>query len=255
MKSVHVLTFSPAGSTEKISYTLAKSLEDHVIIHDLTSLQIPGHLFSAEDLVICAVPVYGGRAPALATERIKRFQGSQTPIILGAVYGNREYEDTLIELGDILESQGFIVIAAGAFIARHVFSSKIGEGRPNQEDLDEIRNLGEKILQKRKTESRPLSILSLLPGNRPYKETHPAPIAPQTRDGCIDCKLCAQKCPAEAIPIDHPDKTDADRCILCTRCIQICPVHVRFLPETFLNQVFQKLQKACNPQRKSEIFL
>lgn len=255
MATIYELIFSPAGSTEKVSQVLAQTLGTQIIQYDLTSPLSQGKSFQSEDIVLCAVPVYGGRPPAIAVERIKKFRGNRTPVVLVAVYGNREYEDTFLELGDHLESQGFIVVAAGAFIAQHVFAPQIGEGRPNTEDIQEIQDFGKKILQKYQTETSHTSILAQLPGNRPYKDFHGAPLAPLTSDACTHCKLCAQTCPVEAIPIEYPSQTITEKCILCTRCIRICPTQARFLPKTFLDQVFQMLQQNCDLQRRSEIFL
>ena len=46
-------------------------------------------------------------------------------------YGNRNYDDALIELGDILTAKGFENIACGAFIAEHSFSRILAAGRPD----------------------------------------------------------------------------------------------------------------------------
>ena len=66
--------------------------------------------FSAGELVVLGVPVYGGRIPALAAERMAQLKGQQTPVIILVTYGNRDYEDALLELKTILEQQQFVVV-------------------------------------------------------------------------------------------------------------------------------------------------
>ena len=57
--------------------------------------------FGPDDLVLFGVPVYGGRIPSPAVQTLRRMQGSRTPAVLVAAYGNREYDDALLELADI----------------------------------------------------------------------------------------------------------------------------------------------------------
>ena len=56
------------------------------------------HDFQPGTLAVLAVPVYGGRVPEPALERIRACRGNGTPAVLAAVYGNREFEDALLEL-------------------------------------------------------------------------------------------------------------------------------------------------------------
>ena len=45
---------------------------------------------------------------------------SQTPAVLVVVYGNRAYDDALLELSDIATGAGFVPLAAGAFVGEQV---------------------------------------------------------------------------------------------------------------------------------------
>ena len=71
---------------------------------------------SASDLLLIGVPVYMGRVPALIHEWLVSLRLHQTPTVCVVVYGNRVYEDALLELTDIVRGCGGIPIAGGAFI-------------------------------------------------------------------------------------------------------------------------------------------
>ena len=45
--------------------------------------------------------VYAGRVPALAVERLKGIKTSGVKCVIVAVYGNRAYEDALVEMQDV----------------------------------------------------------------------------------------------------------------------------------------------------------
>lgn len=54
------------------------------------------------------------------------------------------------ELCDLVSEQGFVPVAAGAFIGEHSFSRKgmpIAEGRPDESDLKQATEFGKKIIE------------------------------------------------------------------------------------------------------------
>ena len=104
-----------------------------------------------EELVLFGAPVYGGRIPPLAAKRLSRLKGNQTPAVVIVVYGNRAFEDALLELSDLVRARGFIPIAGAAFIGEHSFSTHdnpIAKARPDQADLKNAEIFGEKIKEK-----------------------------------------------------------------------------------------------------------
>lgn len=107
--------------------------------------------FSEEDLCIIGVPSFGGRVPAIALERIKALSGNNATAILITVYGNRAYEDTLIELEDTLIEKNFTCQAAIAAIAEHSIMHQFATGRPDQNDLTELASFAQKIKEKQWT--------------------------------------------------------------------------------------------------------
>ena len=96
------LLFSPTGGTQKAADLLAHALSDSVQTVDLCDSQ--AHFsevsLASDDLALIAVPSYGGRVPAAAIQRLAAVHGNGAPAILMVVYGNRAFEDTMVELED-----------------------------------------------------------------------------------------------------------------------------------------------------------
>lgn len=82
-----------------------------------------------DEILLAAVPVFGGRVPAAALERLSALKGSGQSAVAVAVYGNRAFDDALPELKDALEANGFHVAAAGAFAVEHSIARPIATGR------------------------------------------------------------------------------------------------------------------------------
>ena len=110
--------------------------------YDSLDLTYPGAIetktFDSDELVVIGVPVYAGRVAPLAAQRLKAINGNNTLAVLVLLYGNREYEDVLIELRNMVLSASFQPVAASAFIGEHSFSSSlmpIAPGRPDRDDF------------------------------------------------------------------------------------------------------------------------
>lgn len=146
--------FSPTGASRKIANGIAGGIagtgtfEQKTI--DLTKPQAreKTYEFRSNDILVIGYPVYGGRVPAVLQNVLCGLKGTATPAVLAAVYGNRDYEDALLEGQDLLAEGGFTVLAAGAFIGEHSYSAKVGAGRPDAEDLQAAESLGIKAAEK-----------------------------------------------------------------------------------------------------------
>lgn len=117
IRTVTACYFSPTDTTKKTVEAIARGIRPVIQILDLTppaARENPYH-FGPEDLLVIGAPVYGGRIPLVEEEAIRHIHGSCTPVVLAAVYGNRAYEDALLELRDLLSCQGFIPVAGGCF--------------------------------------------------------------------------------------------------------------------------------------------
>jgi flavodoxin len=190
---VNLIYFSPTGTSKKTLEAVAKGLGIKGVEHiDLTPPDAAGksHAIPAGGLAVFAVPVYSGRVPPVAAQRLRTVKGNGTPAVLVAVYGNRAIEDALVELRDITTEQGFKAIASASFIGEHSFSTEatpIAPGRPDKEDLEKAKKFGEQVKAKLDGMAKPIEIT--VPGNRPYRERNPS--GPRFPDTTVEsCTLC-----------------------------------------------------------------
>ena len=144
LDKMEVYYFSPTGGTKKVSSIFADAMEKEVIWHDLGSKE-PMMEKPEGEMTVVASPVFGGRIPSVVREKIEKFSGTGKKAVTIAVYGNRAYEDALLEMNDILTKCGFTVIASGAFVAQHSMAPEIGAGRPDGEDEKEIYKFAETV--------------------------------------------------------------------------------------------------------------
>ena len=135
VNKVSVVYFSPSGTTKKSLKKSAKVLLEKRNITIFLEHRIEKKVNIAEDgLLVLAMPVFGGRIPEYCLSSIKHLRGMNTPAIVIAVYGNREYEDALVEMEDLVDDVGFRIIGAAAFIAQHSVFNHVAAGRPDEED-------------------------------------------------------------------------------------------------------------------------
>ena len=241
--------FSPTGGTSRVAAAIAGSRMAGRI--DLCAEVTPQALPAGAPL-LAVLPVYGGRLPAVAVERLKALQAAGNPAIAVVVYGNRAYEDALLELRNTLSSIGCRVIAAAAFIAEHSIVRSIGAGRPNTADIAAAVEFGAAV-ERKLFNVEPTTVE--VPGNAEYRPLPQMPTTPLVTEACGGCGMCARKCPAGAIPLDNPRSTDASRCILCMRCITVCPRHARILPPPVHAAFTERLTAIASEPKQPEIYL
>lgn len=251
INNIYGYTFSPTGGTYKITERILSGMDSDNIFN-ITS-NIENREFNSNDIIVFSAPVFGGRIPQIALDRIKSLKSNNTIAIPVVVYGNREYDDALLELKNTLEDNNFKVIAGGAFISKHSIATTIAADRPNNEDMEIAMKFGSDILEKIKNSTDFTSID--LPGNFPYKEYNGVPAKPQTDDSCIECGICAESCPVSAIDFDNPRLTDIDKCITCMLCIDICPTNSRYLIPEMVQGTTEKIKPLCEIGRKPELFI
>ncbi len=255
--------FSPTGGTRRAANVVARALAHELgagtpVAHDLTG---PGAdasrvTLGAGDLVLLAVPSFAGRVPAVAAERLARLRGSGALAVLVCAYGNRAFEDTLVELQDLAEAADLLPVAGIAAVTEHSIARRIAAGRPDDSDERALASLAARVAEKvaQLPEGvRPAS--PELPGSRPYKDARPTGPVPAPTDACVRCGACARACPVGAIDARGPALADAARCVSCMRCVSICPHDARRADAGELAAIESRLAPLCSVRKEPELFL
>jgi len=244
-----VAYFSPTGGTKKVADAIAAGFDTPIVEMDLTKVDGAAAL-GENDALMVVLPVFAGRVPQISLERLSALRGNGRKAVAVVVYGNREFDDALLETKDALEAGGFRVVAAAAFIAEHSIARSIASGRPDAEDEVLCRQFAADVMAKA-DDALPVQV----PGNTPYKELKPSVFHPAAGENCVKCGICAEQCPVGAIPLDDPSQTLGDVCINCMRCVEACPVSSRALPAPFLAGVTQMLSEKAAGYKKPVVFL
>jgi ferredoxin len=264
IKRIKLIYFSPTGTTRKILEGIAQGVGgDDVEQVDLTlpeNAHQPVPVLS-DELAILGAPVYGGRLPVDAIKRFKQVQGENGLVVLVVMYGNREFDDALLELKNLARELGFHPIAGGAFIGEHSFASPgipVANGRPDSLDIQKAVKFGRKIKAKVIAVQSPNTRIDIdVPGSYPYEAagTRAMAVSPVTRpDACIVCGTCADVCPTAAISIEDGVTTEVEHCIRCCACIKSCPEEARVMENETWKQITTWLSKNCGLRKEPQLF-
>ncbi|HQE91781.1 MAG TPA: 4Fe-4S binding protein [Anaerolineae bacterium] len=265
MDAVNLVYFSPTHTTQRLLEGIAQGMGVSTVTPiDLTPPHAPHQRIEIDQvtLTLIGAPVHSGRLPKVAVERLYRVQGNNTPAVLVVVYGNRAFEDALLELKDVTMARGFIPIAGAAFIGEHSYSTAalpIAAGRPDAADMEKAIAFGQQIRQK--LAQTPLDNLPppTIPGNFPYKERRPSTETPPTpitiADLCTLCGDCATVCPTAAITVSDAVITQAAACIQCCACTRACPTGARVMEDPRILRTAAWLYEEHSARHEPEIFL
>jgi len=264
VKQLKLIYFSPTGTTLKVLDSIAKGITvegvEHINLTFPEGAQQTIPLLS-DDLVIIGAPVYGGRLPVDAVNRLKQLKANKTLTILIVVYGNREFEDALLELKNHAIELGFIPVAGGAFIGEHSYASKdvpIANGRPDNLDVQKAMDFGSKIKDKITAMQSPDTKMELkIPGSFPYeaKGALSTAVSPITNeDTCTVCGTCVDVCPTEAISINGSVATKVELCIRCCACVKNCPTSARVMEDSMIKKIANWLNENCSIRKEPQTF-
>ena len=199
--------------------------------------------FGEKDLVVFGTPVYAGRVPNVLLpflrERIVGGGALAVPVVL---FGNRNYDDALIELRNILAADGMHPIAAGAFVGEHSFSRVLGADRPNAEDEALMDEFAARVAELAAgLDAAPVKSVAVrgqeplrpyyTPRDRAGNPINILKVKPKTDlSRCGGCGLCADLCPMGSI---DPADVSAVRgiCIKCCACVKGCPTGAKFFDD------------------------
>ena len=272
--NVYGMYFSATGTTEEIVTVIAEKLSEMLtpgrdyMEFDFTS---PGarkmtQSFSKGDLVVFGTPTYAGRVPNVLLPYIKEcVKGDGALAVPVVLFGNRDYDDSLIELSGILENDGLLPIAGGAFVGEHAFSYKLGAGRPDGDDISKaVRfavRIAEKICSIDEKDLAPVKVKGKDP-LRPYYTPRDRngngidirKVKPVTGPECDRCGICAEVCPMGSIPEDDPTSCTGI-CIKCGACVKKCPMECKFFKDENYLYHMHELEDIYTERKEPETFI
>jgi len=269
-KKINTLYFSATDTTKKVVLGIAEKISENIgqgitvnsIDFSLPRIREESVYFTKEDVVIVGVPVYAGRVPNVLLKYLNTIIGNGALAIPVVVYGNRNYDDALIELKDILDTNGFKVIAGGAFIGEHSFSKILAKDRPDEKDMAIVKDFANQIYSKIAQDNFEIVAVK---GNVPYRK-HYMPknrdgspvdirkVAPKTNSDCNDCKTCVELCPMGSIDYEDVSKLNGI-CIKCGACIKKCPTQAKYYDnEDYLRHQYE-LEIDCASRKEPELFI
>ncbi|MDR0571187.1 MAG: EFR1 family ferrodoxin [Clostridiales Family XIII bacterium] len=263
--------FSPTGNTAQIVMTVAKGLSSELALPILRiNMTQPGvrkgvTLIPENSVLVMGFPVYAGRLPNLLLEYVSKLKGENVTGVPVVTYGNRNYDDGLMELRNVMENCGIKTVGAGAFVGEHSFSRLLAKGRPDMDDLRLAEELGRKAAAKINAgwkHERPIEVEGQEP-IRPYYQPRDRngnaidirKVKPKTDAAtCVKCKLCAANCPMGSIDPENVFET-AGICIKCCACEKNCPTGAKYFDDPGYLYHLHELEEVYSRRADSVIFV
>ena len=250
------IVFSPTGGTQKVADALAEELaKDGGSISQIDlsdpAMEKADLCVDADALAVIAAPCFAGRVPALVLERLAKVASNGTKAVVTIVYGNRDFDDALLELKDSAVALGYTVVAAVAGIAEHSLAHQFAAGEPGPDQIAMLQSFAQQILEKAQNG---VTGDVEVPGNKPYKNPGAGKLVPQPTPACSACRACARVCPVGAIGALPRGMADENLCIGCMRCVKVCPAQTRGIGER-LNMLVTHLKPLCSERKNNELFI
>ncbi len=282
---IRAMYFTGTGTTARITTTIAYSMWSEMksagfekeadINFSPKAAREKVYAFDENDIVVFGVPVIAGRVPNVLLPFLDTLEGGGAMAIPVVLYGNRNFDDALIELRNILEDKGFNTVAAAAFIGEHSFSKTLGAGRPDAADMKEAtqfaKDAADKILWiMRDSREHERELFAVLEEVCPVEVEGCEPIRPYYKprdrhgehinilkvkpklyeDKCIKCGLCASICPMGSISKENPGVVDGI-CIKCCGCVKKCPQEALYYDDAGYIYHKEELEAMYGDERKS----
>lgn len=272
IQKLYAVYFSATGTTQKVVRRIAGQMsaalgcETEEIDFTLPAARGKHYDFAQGDLVVFGLPVYAGRVPNLLLPFVQSgFSGNGALAVPVVLYGNRNYDDGLIELRNTLEADGFHTVAGAAFIGEHSFSYTLAAHRPDEQDLaiaDRFaQQAAEKVAALACPPDAPVPVGGCDP-IRPYytprdRKGNPVNILkvkPKTSDACVKCGLCVRSCPMGSIDPADPSNVSGI-CIKCGACVKKCPKGAKYYDDEKYLYHQHELEEGFARRAEPELFL
>lgn len=272
VRRLYAVYFSATGTTEKVVRGIADRVGEalgvsvRTLDFTLPDARRERHVFGKGDLVVFGTPVYAGRIPNLMLPWIRgSFTGNGALAVPVVLYGNRNYDDALIELRNVLFENGFVPVAAAAFVGEHSFSTTLAAGRPDARDMAIVGRFAAQAAERiQGFSAAPTEPVRVDGGDpvRPYytpcdRRGNPVNllrVRPKTGNACVRCGLCAKVCPMGSI-----DPTDLSSvpgtCIKCCSCVKKCPVGAKYYDDEQFIEHRRALEEGFARRAEPEVFL
>lgn len=243
--------FSPSGTTEKIVNEVAKNFNMNRENYDLLSFDSEKNFNN--ELVIFGIPVFDGRIPKLACERLSKMKGNNTKAIVILNYGNMDYGDALLELTELLKENNFQIVGVATTVSQNSLFNQIGHNRPDERDLEKINEFSQKIVEKLKNNKENEIFVS---GYKPYSSYKTPKFSVSCdKNFCVECLDCVYTCPEEAIMENTPTMTNLDDCTRCSTCINVCSEGARsFTGDAYTHEMENAVENFLE-RKEAEFYL
>lgn len=279
MGKIYAMFFSATDTTKKTVMTIASEISkgvhrgqmaqegeaDFICVYDFTlpKQRESQPIFQADDIVVLGTPVIAGRVPNVLLPYLKTLNGRNAMAVPVVLYGNRNYDDALIELRHLLQLGGFQTIAAGAFIGEHSFSNVLAVGRPDEKDKRIMKRFAKQIAEKvlNDTKDHPVVVRGQIPyrfyyqpQDRNGQSIDIRKVKPKVNDLCTRCGVCADVCPMGSISRGDVLKYTGI-CMKCGACIKKCPSHARYYDDEGYLYHKKELEEMYTRRAEPEVFL
>ena len=270
VSTVHAVWFSGTGTTEKTVCRIARALSARLgaqyaqYSYTLPDARKKALTIPAGDLAVVGCPTYAGRVPNLLMPYLRDMVHTTGALAVPVVlFGNRNYDDALMELSQLLTGNGLTCVAGAAFVGEHSFSRTLGAGRPDAADEGAMDAFSAAVADKLlRGDTAPATMGGCDP-IRPYytpRDRHGSPInilkvKPKTdMSKCTRCGWCAAHCPMGSIDPADPAQVPGT-CIKCCACVKGCPAGAKYYDDPGYLYHKSELDEVYARRAENETFL
>jgi len=193
-----LIYFSPTDTTKNVLDVIVKELNIPIEKeYNLTNYEFKDFSYQFKnEIIVLGFPVYSGRVPKTALNRFKNITGNNSKMIICTTFGNRDYDNALMEIFELFLKNGFDIIGMCACVTTHSIVNSIGKNRPNKDDYDIIKSFCKNILNKINDNYQGSIQYKIV---EPFRKYQRLPIRPKGNNQCKKCGICVKNCPENAI--------------------------------------------------------